>query len=200
MDHADLARSLERLSRKVNDLAERHTPILADKLNRIDELAQRQAAQAAELKRVRDRLQTLVTALPEDSPARAHRRRQLARVEARIESMAPKILLLTERARRLRDLGLRLLGLIEAENLVVEALLVDLRTWLVAREESLRRQVDLARRILVTQGLPLDDDRDRSEAGEAGIDQIVEQILGENAGEELELLLADMDEAATVGS
>jgi chromosome segregation ATPase len=200
MDRAGVARRLERFTRLVNDLAERHTPILTDKLNRISELAQRQAAQAAELQRVRAKLQTLVKALPQDSPVGARRRRQLAEVEARIESLAPKIRLLNERARQLWDVGLRLLGLIEAENRVVEDLLGDLRTWLVSREEMLRRQVALAKRILAAQDRPGDEDRDRSEAGDPGVDQIVEQVLGENAGEELELLLADLDEAATVGS
>jgi chromosome segregation ATPase len=200
MDHAGIARSLERLSRLVNDLAERHTPILTDKLNRIGRLAQRQTAQAAELKRVRGKLVTLVKALPQGSPARAHRQDQLDRVEARIESLTPKIELVTERARQLRDLALRLLGLIEAENRVVEGVLGDLRTWLAVCEEPLRRQVNLARRILTDQGLPADEDENGAEAGESGIDLIVEQVLGENAGEELELLLADMDDAATVGS
>jgi chromosome segregation ATPase len=200
MDHAGIARSLKRLIRKVNDVADKHTPILADKLGQIEELSKRQAAQSAELKRVRDKLENLVRALPADSPAKRHRQHQLDRVEARIEAMAPKIELLSRQVRRLRDLGQHMLGLIEAENQEVEGLLDDFKTWLLSREEPLRRQVALADRILASRGVPPEDEQERSEAGEAGIDHIVEQVLGENVGEELELLLADMDEAATVGS
>jgi len=202
MDHAGIFQSLERFAETINELADRHTPLLADKLGRLQTLASRQASQAAELAALRDKLQGLVAALPPGSPVRAHRRNQLDRVEARIESLAPKAELVRARVRQLLDLGRRFLEVIEAQNRALDYVLADFRDWINSREEPLRRQVELARRMIDHPGGVTSQAAgpSPSEMDEAGIDHIVEQVLGENVGNELELLLADVEDEATVRS
>ncbi|MBU0513947.1 MAG: hypothetical protein KJ621_04175 [Proteobacteria bacterium] len=202
MDHAGIFQSLERFAKMITDLADQHTPLLADKLGRLHTLASRQAFQTAELERLRDKLQGLVAALPRGSSARAHRLNQLDRVQARIESLAPKVELLSARVRQLFDLGRRFLELIEAENRALDNVLADFRDWINSREEPLRRQVELARQMLDHQGDATGQaaEESPSDVDEAGIDHIVEQVLGENVGDELELLLANVEDGATVRS
>lgn len=202
MDHAGIFQSLERFAETINELADRHTPVLADKLGRLQTLAARQAAQAAELEAIRDKLQGLVAALPPGSSTRARRLGQLDRVEALIGSLTPKVELVRARVRQLFDLGQRFLELIEAQNRALDNVLADFRDWINSREEPLRRQVELARRLLDHPGggTPQAAGPSPTEVDGAGIDHIVEQVLGENVDDELELLLADVEDGATVRS